>query len=116
MRPENAKYLYDLREPAARIVEFTTGCDFERYASDNLRRSAVERQFEIVGEALAQLARRDPATVSRIGDHARIVAFRNILIHGYAEVDSCIVWDIVTTKLSALRSEVVSLLTEAERG
>ena len=115
MQPESAKYLYDVREAVDRITEFVSGCDFERYTRDELRRSAVERQFEIVGEALAQLARRDPAMVARISEHRRITAFRNILIHGYADIDSRIVWDIVTTKLSALRSEVVSLLAEAER-
>ena len=115
MRPESAKYLYDIREALDAIIEFTTGCDFERYASDNLRRSAVERKFEIVGEAFAQLARCDPATAGRASEHARIIAFRNILIHGYADVDSRIVWDIVTTKVPTLRNEVVALLAEAER-
>jgi uncharacterized protein with HEPN domain len=89
------------------------GCDFARYAADALLRSAVERQLEIIGEALAQLARRDPALAGRINEHARIIAFRNILIHGYAGVDSRIVWDVVTTKLSNLRREVEGLLREA---
>ena len=77
-------------------------------------RSAVERQLEIVGEALAQLARRDPDAVGRVTEYPRIIAFRNILVHGYAEVDSRLVWDIVTMKLSALRNEVVALLADAD--
>ena len=113
MRHESAKYLFDVQEAAARVLEFTEGCDFARYAADALLRSAVERQLEIIGEALAQLARRDPALAGRITEHARIIAFRNILIHGYAEVDSRIVWDVVTTKLTTLRRGVEALLREA---
>lgn len=115
MRPESAKYLYDIREALDRIVEFTAGCDFGRYTADVMRRAAVEREFEIAGEALAQLARGDPATAAHITEHARIIAFRNILIHGYAQVDSRIVWDIITTKLPTLRGEVVALLDRADR-
>ncbi len=91
MRRESAKYLYDIRVAVEKIAEFTDGCDFERYAADEMLKSAVERQFEIAGEALAQVARRDPDVAARMSEHARIIAFRNILIHGHAEVDSRIV-------------------------
>jgi uncharacterized protein with HEPN domain len=48
----------------------------------------------------------------RISDHRRVIAFRNILIHGYASVDDRLVWDVVDTKLPVLRREVDSLLGE----
>ncbi len=57
-------------------------------------RAAVEREFEIIGEALAQLSKLDAALVARISDYRRIIAFRNILIHGYADVDDQLVWDL----------------------
>ena len=50
-------------------------------------RAAVEREFEIVGEALSQLAQLDPAVADRISDYRRIIAFRNLLIHGYGQID-----------------------------
>ena len=115
MPRESRKYLHDIRPAAARIAKFTKGCDYQRFAVDELLRSGVERQFEIIGEALAQLARRDPDLAKRISEHTRIIAFRNILIHGYAEVDVRVVWDIVTTKLPTLRDEVEALDRELER-
>jgi len=113
MQAESAKYLYDIRGAAEKVAAFIEGCDLAAYSRDVLRRSAVERQCEIIGEALAQLARLDPATASRIPEHPRIIAFRNILIHGYAEVDARIVWDIVTTKLPPLHARVEELIREA---
>jgi uncharacterized protein with HEPN domain len=40
----------------------------------------------------------------------RIIAFRNLLIHGYADIHDRLVWDIVDTKLPLLRREVAALL------
>lgn len=75
-------------------------------------RSAVERQLEIVGEALAQLARIDLAVASKIGEYQRIIAFRNILIHGYAEIDHRIVWNVLELKLPVVLQQARILLGE----
>lgn len=56
-------------------------------------RPAVERQFEIIGEAFAGLRRTDPHLAAVIPNLPRIVAFRNVLIHGYATVDDRLVWE-----------------------
>jgi len=113
MRVEAKKYLHDIRQAAELITKFTAGKTLADYEGDALLRSAVERQFEIIGEALAQLARLDQAVAARITDYRRIIAFRNILIHGYAEIDDRIVWDIVESKLPTLRREVSALLEES---
>jgi len=114
MRPDSRKYLHAIRTAAERIRAFTDGRDIETFAADALVRSAVERQFEIVGEALAQLARRDAGVAERISEHGRIIAFRNMLIHGYTEVDARIVWGIVVTKQPRLRDEVERLSAEPD--
>lgn len=93
MRLEAKKYLYDIQQAASRIADFTFGKQLDDYRRNAMVRSAVERQFEIIGEALAQLAKLDEKAVVRIGEHRRIIAFRNILIHGYTEVDDRLVWD-----------------------
>jgi uncharacterized protein with HEPN domain len=113
MRLEAKKYLYDVQRAAALIADFTSGKSFDDYTKNPMLRSAVERQFEIVGEALAGLAKHDNALVTRLTDYRRIISFRKILIHGYADVDDRLVWDIVETKLPLLRHEVDALLSEA---
>lgn len=114
MRIESKKYLYDIARAAASALEFTAGKSFAAYTDDALLRSAVERQLEIVGEALAQLARTDPTTASQIGEYQRIIAFRNILIHGYAEIDHRIVWNVLESKLPAVRREAEALLGSSD--
>ena len=109
---EAKKYLYDIQRAAA-LTEFTAGKEFDDYARDPMLRAAVERQFEVIGEALARLARLDKALAERISEYGRIIAFRNILIHGYAEVDDRLVWDIVQAKLSVLVRDVDALLTRS---
>ena len=75
-------------------------------------RFAVERAFSIIGEALAQLSRVDPALAARITDSRSIIGFRNILTHAYAQIDDRIVWGIVQSKLPILIREVDTLVAE----
>jgi len=74
-------------------------------------RSAVERQFEIVGEAISRLAQLNPSLAEKLTEYRRIIAFRNILIHAYATIDDRIVWGLVEGKLPQLRREVKALLS-----
>ncbi|HSV73787.1 MAG TPA: HepT-like ribonuclease domain-containing protein [Chthonomonadales bacterium] len=112
MRREAKKYLYDIQQAAELIAGFTQGKTLAEHEGDAMLRSAVERQFGIIGEALAQLARLNEPLAEGITEYRRMIAFRNILIHGYAEIDHRIVWDIVQSKLPTLRREVAALLEE----
>jgi len=114
MQLEAMKYVHDIAEACEQIAAFTAGKTFFDDEGDAMLRSAVERQFEIIGGALAQLSRLDPAMATRITEHRRIIAFRNILAHRYAQVDDRLVWDIVETKLPTPREEVASLLAGAD--
>ena len=86
------KYLFDINEACELLIEFTAGKTFSDYSADPMLRSAVERQFEVIGEALAQVLRLDPSLRSKISNTGRIIAFRNRLIHGYSSVADDIVW------------------------
>lgn len=110
MRLEAKKCLEDIRQAAELILRFTTGRSFAEYDGDVLLRSAVERQFEIIGEAVNRLSRIDSEAAESLPDTPRIVAFRNILIHGYDVVDNQVVWDVVHHNLAPLHAHVVALL------
>jgi uncharacterized protein with HEPN domain len=110
MRLESKKYLYDIAHAAELALQFVAGKSFSDYVSDPLLRSAVERQLQTAGEALSQLSRIDAATASRISEESRIIAFRNILVHGYANIDDRIVWNVLEQKLPTLLREAQHLL------
>jgi uncharacterized protein with HEPN domain len=114
MRLEEKTLLHDIRAAAERINTFTQGKDFSTYRMDEMLRSAVERQFEIIGEALNQLSHKNTELTSHITDYKRIIGFRNILIHGYAQVDNRLVWSVVEDKLPTLLDEVIQLLENSE--
>jgi uncharacterized protein with HEPN domain len=112
MQREAKAYLWDIANASESIGKFTLGKSLSDYQSDELLRSAVERKFGIVGEALSQLLRHFPqyrASISLVGE---IVAFRNQIVHGYATVRDDIVWEIVQVYLPQLSKEVSKLLDE----
>ena len=114
MRHEAAKYLFDIQRAVTLIAGFCAAKTFDEYRADDLLKSGVERQFMIVGEALSHLARVAPEVAERIAAFRQIIAFRNILVHGYATVDDKIVWGVVETRLPPLRESVDALLDECQ--
>ena len=113
MPPESRKLLWDALEAAERIARFAAGKSLDDYLESDLLRSAIERQFEILGEALAQLRHRDAGTAESIPELPSIVAFRNVLAHGYASVNNRTVWQVVEGGLGALTETLRTLLGEA---
>src|SRR4051812_40568450 len=95
MTPEARKLLEDMRDAADDVAGFTAGKSLQAYLADRLLRRAVERSFEIVGEALSQLNKLDPALATSISDYRKIISFRNVLIHGYGKVDDELTWAII---------------------
>ena len=75
----------------------------------------MERQFEVIGEALNQLSRASPMVAALVPELPRLVAFRNILIHGYAVAHDQLVWEAATAKLPALRTALAQILDGMRR-
>jgi uncharacterized protein with HEPN domain len=112
MEHDPRAWLWDVCQAADKIAVFIEGRSFADYLTDAMLRSAVERQFEIVGEALSRLSRDAPALAVRIAVLRRAVAMRNILIHGYREVNDEAVWQTAQEDLPPLRVQMAALLAE----
>lgn len=114
MQLEAKKLLEDIRQACEHILDFTEGKELRDYANDTLLRSGVERQFEIIGEALNRLAKAEPDVANQIRHYRRVISFRNILIHGYDVIEDLVVWDVITRDLPALYEQVRNLLSAEE--
>ncbi len=68
-------------------------------------RRVIERELQIIGEAIMQLKKLDPVAVANVGESERIIGFRHVLVHGYHELDAGLVWNILKQKLPVLQRE-----------
>ncbi len=114
MQRDARAYLWDVLSAADAIHRFVAGVDASTYSEAEVIHSAVERKFEIIGEALGQLLKLDPAMADQVPNVREIIAFRNLLIHGYAAVEHARVLRIVEESLPGLRSAVAELLGRLE--
>ena len=112
MEPEIRRYLNDILNAASLLNEFTADKTLAEYIGSPMLRSATERQFGIIGEAISRVARIDEAAASRITEYRRIISFRNILIHQYDTVNDRIVWSALQFRLPVLVFEIEALLRE----
>jgi uncharacterized protein with HEPN domain len=115
MPRDRRAYLWDMIESAREIQSFVSNKNLRHYQSEPMLRAAVERKLEIIGEALSLALRYFPDLATRISDCAKIVAFRNRLIHGYSLVSNEVVWEVVVSDIPKLQMEVESLLQSEDR-
>lgn len=106
------KYLYDIANCCEFVLEITGGKTVEDYKNDRIFRSALERELQIIGEAMLQLDNVSSETAERISQHRSIIGFRHVLVHGYANLDPDTVWNVVETKISILLEQTKKLLRE----
>ncbi len=104
--------LADVENAAADIERYLDGVDRIAYIGADEKQAAVERKFEIIGEALNRLHVIDPDLSQRIPQLRRIVDFRNLLSHGYDRVRPERVWTYANNNLPELRRIVQALITE----
>jgi uncharacterized protein with HEPN domain len=114
MNDQTKKLLLDVLESCRSVRGWCQNRTFAEYEADRQLRRAVEREFEIIGEALHRLSRDDPDTASHISQLSRIVGFRNRIIHGYDTVDDATVWGIIDRHLPQLLAKVETLFKDAE--
>ena len=106
---EQKKLLFDIQTAITSIDEHLEGKrDFEEYKTNKTKRRAVERELEIIGEAMNKLLKLNPQlslSYSRI-----IVDLRNKIIHAYDNVNNTIIWKILIKDIPVLEKEINELL------
>lgn len=111
MRPEDrdTALLWDMREAAREILEFTQNVEVVRFSSDRMRRYAVERQLMVIGEAARQVSDGFKAAHPEIPWQG-IVGQRNVLAHEYGEVLVERIWLVAVRNIPDLLRSLDTLI------
>lgn len=109
MKREIKKYLFDIKTSIDSIFSYLgEERNFIDYQNNKLLRRAVEREIEIIGEAMNRILKIEPTI--QIENARQIVDTRNWVIHGYDKVDDVVIWGIVSKHLPKLKEEIETLL------
>jgi len=109
MKPEVKKCLYDINASIKNITDFIgKEISFEMFRHNILLRRAIERELEIIGEAVSRIMKYEPTF--ELKNSRKIIDTRNWVIHAYDNVDEVIIWGIVKNHLPELKQEVESYL------
>ncbi|MDD3665955.1 MAG: DUF86 domain-containing protein [Bacteroidales bacterium] len=109
MDNEIKKYLFDIQESIDSIQKYLGDRrDFKVYMADKMLRRAVEREFEIIGEAMSRIEKLD--STIEISSKRQIISMRNRVIHGYDKIDNEIIWGTIVRHLPTLKLEIDKLL------
>jgi uncharacterized protein with HEPN domain len=111
MKREVKKYLFDIKTSIESIYDFLgEKRDFYEYQNNKLLRRGIEREIEIIGEAVNRLLKIAPDI--RIENARQVVDTRNWVIHGYDKVDDVVIWGIISVHLPKLKKEIEEYLDE----
>lgn len=109
MEIEIKKYLFDIHESIDSIEKYLGDKrDFNVYSANKMLRRAIEREFEIIGEAMNRIEKIDSSI--NISSKKQIINMRNRVIHGYDKIDNEIIWGTIVRHLPTLKIEITDLL------
>jgi uncharacterized protein with HEPN domain len=111
MKPESKKYLKDVLIciDEIKVVALKINSS-ETIKNDFILQRVLEREFEIIGEALNKCLKQEPEI--KIREIKRIIGLRNLIIHSYGTVDYIMLWQIIKDHLQNLEDDVKILLNE----
>jgi uncharacterized protein with HEPN domain len=105
------KYLFDIQESIDSIQNYLGNKrDFKVYLEDKMLRRAVEREFEIIGEAMSRIEKLD--STIEISSKRHIISMGNRVIHGYDKIDNEIIWGTIVRHLPTLKLEIDNFLNK----
>lgn len=101
------KLLIDIALSCEEILEFTKDKTFEQFEDNRILQLAIEREFEIIGEALSRLSRIEEEKLEEdIPEYRKIIDFRNVISHGYDIIDEMVLWDFARNKIPELLTQI----------
>jgi uncharacterized protein with HEPN domain len=106
------KWVYDIKVAIDEIESYFINekRDFFEYRQNSMRKRAVERNLEIIGEAINRILKNDKSFSTKISDAKAIIGLRNQVIHAYDSISDETIWAIITTHLPILKIEIEKLL------
>lgn len=107
------KWFYDIKLAIEEIDSFFShsGYDFSEYKQNTMKKRAIERNLEVIGEALNRIVKKESIYIEKITDSKSIIGLRNHVIHVYDNVSDENIWSILINHLPKLKEEVNSLLS-----
>jgi uncharacterized protein with HEPN domain len=108
------KWLYDIKVAIDEVDSFFEGESmiFENYQKNKMLKRAIEREFEIIGEAMNRILKRDESFIEKIKDAINIVGLRNQVIHAYDNISDESIWAVIINHLPRLKKDVNAMLNE----
>jgi len=107
--PNDAAYLWDMREAAREAMDFIQGVAYQQFVTDRRLRLAVERALEIIGEAARRVSNAFQQAHPEL-PWRQIIGQRNVLAHNYGDIDPGMVWAVVTQRLPELVRQLDALI------
>lgn len=107
--------LQDVLDASDRIARWASGRSFTEYQGDEILQSAIEPQFEIVGEALRNVDQQDATFRTLVLETGNIIGMRNSIAHGYFAVDDSVVWSAIVNYLPTVHARIEQILSEMDR-
>jgi uncharacterized protein with HEPN domain len=104
------KCFYDIKVSIEAIQSYVKDNTIEIYAENRMLKSAVEREFLIIGEAMNRICKMNPDI--KISSKVEIIGMRNRIVHGYDMIRDITVWDTIEEHLPKLKQEVIKLLQQ----
>ena len=106
MQVELLKRVQDALDAITAVEGFLAYQSQDDFLSSDMLQAAVERKFEILGEALKKAADADESVEKYIPELRQIIATRNRIIHVYDAVDPLLLWDVIQTDLQGWKARL----------
>jgi uncharacterized protein with HEPN domain len=110
MQPKLLKFMLDIQSVIQEIesVKVMTKNDFNSFKSEVILQRAVERDLEIIGEAIRKILEIDPDI--KITSVKNIIGLRNIISHAYDSVEPELIWGIIQNNIPLLNDEINNII------